>query len=656
MAKLSIVIVNYNVVHFLEQCLRSVFEAANGIDVEVFVVDNHSVDNSVGMVRENFPEVRLIANGENVGFAKANNQAIRMAKGEYVLLLNPDTIVQSDTFVKTLEFMDCTPDAGALGVKMIDGRGHYLPESKRGLPLPEVAFYKIFGLSRIFKKSRRFGRYHLTYLDPDQIHSVEVLSGAFMLLRKSVLDKIGLLDETFFMYGEDIDLSYRVILGGYKNYYFPLTRIIHYKGESTKKSSVNYVLVFYQAMRIFAKKHFSPKNARLFSWIVDIAIWFRASLSILKRLFMKIWMPLMDFLLVYGELLCISVCWERTVLLHRGGAFPPEYRLLALPLYALVMVGAVGIRNGYRTPVSMRRLNEGILLGSVVLLLVYALLGEHLRFSRAVLLIGCVCVFLLLNLVRWIIGRMHLKNYPVGEMSVRRAVIIGGREETGRVARLLPMMSLPQVVAGFVFPDRKERSIHEGNYLGSLAQIRDIIEIYKINELIFCGKDVSNAEIITVMTQMQDFPLEYKIAPPESLYIIGSNSIQVEGDVYALSANSIGKRDNRFRKRLFDISTSLVLLVLSPVMILFVPERRKYFRNLSDVLSGRKTWVGYVPHPDMPGLPLPPLREGVYHTASLLRKGVAPEMLMRADSLYAKDYRLYVDLRILCKALFRKNR
>ncbi|MBP5396371.1 MAG: glycosyltransferase family 2 protein, partial [Bacteroidales bacterium] len=185
MVKLSVVIVNYNVACFLEQCLRSVYAAAEGIPVEVWVVDNHSVDNSVEMVRRNFPDVRLIANVDNVGFAKANNQAIRQANGEYVLLLNPDTIVQPDTFAKTLEFMERTPDAGALGVKMLDGQGRYLPESKRGLPLPEVAFYKVFGLSSLFKKSRRFGRYHLTYLDPDQIHSVEVLSGAFMLLRKA---------------------------------------------------------------------------------------------------------------------------------------------------------------------------------------------------------------------------------------------------------------------------------------------------------------------------------------------------------------------------------------------------------------------------------------------------------------------------------------
>ena len=216
--KLSVIIVNYNVAHFLEQALNSVFKALKNVDGEVFVVDNNSVDSSVAMVQAKFPQVHLIANKENVGFSKANNQAIRLSQGEYVLLLNPDTVVEEDTFEKCIRFMDETPDAGGLGVKMVNGKGEFLPESKRGIPLPSVAFYKLFGLSKLFPKSQRFGAYHLTYLDENEIHSVEVLAGAFMLLRKSVLDQIGLLDEDYFMYGEDIDLSYRILKGGYKNY------------------------------------------------------------------------------------------------------------------------------------------------------------------------------------------------------------------------------------------------------------------------------------------------------------------------------------------------------------------------------------------------------------------------------------------------------
>src|SRR5690606_20786281 len=245
--------------------------------------------------RQKFPWVKLIANKENLGFSKANNQAMRIATGRYILLLNPDTLVEEDTFVKSVEFMDSKPDAGGLGVKMIDGKGQFLPESKRGLPTPAVAFYKIFGLSALFPKSKFFGQYHLGYLDKDEIHEIPILSGAFMLMRKDALDKVGLLDEAFFMYGEDIDLSYRIVLGGYKNYYYPGTRIIHYKGESTKKSSVNYVFVFYNAMIIFAKKHFSSKNARIYSFLINLAIYFRASVALLNRAVKRLTIPILDY-------------------------------------------------------------------------------------------------------------------------------------------------------------------------------------------------------------------------------------------------------------------------------------------------------------------------------------------------------------------------
>ncbi|MEZ4985741.1 MAG: glycosyltransferase family 2 protein [Saprospiraceae bacterium] len=238
--KLSIVIVNYNVRYFLEQALLSVRKAIRAIDAEVFVVDNNSVDDSVAVVREKFPEVKLIANADNPGFSIANNQAIRQSKGQYVLLLNPDTVVEEDTFEKCIAFMDAHPEAGAVGVRMIDGAGKFLPESKRGFPSPWVAFAKSFGLSALFPTSRLFNHYHLGYLNEMETHEIEVLAGAFMFMRRAALDKAGLLDEAFFMYGEDIDLSYRIVLAGYKNYYLPETSIIHYKGESTKKGSLNY--------------------------------------------------------------------------------------------------------------------------------------------------------------------------------------------------------------------------------------------------------------------------------------------------------------------------------------------------------------------------------------------------------------------------------
>ena len=277
---ISIVIVNYNVRSYLEQCLLSVRDAVRDLRYEIFVVDNASSDGSEHYIPPRFPEVKYIYNTENTGFARANNQAIRQSRGRYVLLLNPDTVLGESVLTESCRFMDEHPDTGALGVKMLDGSGAFLPESKRGFPSPWVSFCKVFGLSRIFPRSRCFGRYHLRYLDENAVNTVDVLAGAYMLLRRDVLDKCGLLDEAFFMYGEDIDLSYRVTLAGAVNSYLPL-RIIHYKGESTKKESIRYVRVFYEAMLIFLKKHY-PRN-RVNRFFIKTAIYLRASAAVTRR-------------------------------------------------------------------------------------------------------------------------------------------------------------------------------------------------------------------------------------------------------------------------------------------------------------------------------------------------------------------------------------
>lgn len=253
--KLTIIIVSYNVRDYLGQCLRSIDRAMSGLDVEVIVVDNCSKDGTVDGLSKEFPWVRLIKSNRNLGFAKANNQAIRTSKSEYVLLLNPDTIIGEDVLRYALQFMDTNPKAGGAGVRMLRRDGYDALESRRGVPTPMTAFYKMVGLCARFPYSRRFGRYYMGYLSWNEPSKIEVISGAFCLLRREALEKVGLLDEDFFMYGEDIDLSYRLLKGGWDNWYLPL-RILHYKGESTQKTSFRYVHVFYEAMFIFLRKHY----------------------------------------------------------------------------------------------------------------------------------------------------------------------------------------------------------------------------------------------------------------------------------------------------------------------------------------------------------------------------------------------------------------
>lgn len=275
--KLSVVIVSYNVRSYLEECLKSVQEALEGIEGEVFVVDNHSDDDSVEIVRQVYPWVNLIVNLENLGFAKANNQAIRRAQGEYVLLLNPDTVVTQDTFRGVLAFMDEHPKVGSAGVMMCYEDGSRAPESRRAVPTPWVAARKMLGFTK---------RYYMSDLPWDQPCKIEVVSGAFCLLRHQALKTVGLLDEDFFMYGEDIDLSYRLLKGGWENWYLPYS-IIHYKGKSTQKSDYRYVHVFYQAMLIFFQKHYSHLSF-VYSIPVKLAIYFRASIALIDILRKKL--------------------------------------------------------------------------------------------------------------------------------------------------------------------------------------------------------------------------------------------------------------------------------------------------------------------------------------------------------------------------------
>ena len=267
--KLSVVIVSYNVRELLTACIDSVVKAAEGIDTEVFVVDNKSVDDTIEVINRDYPWVHLINNKENLGFSKANNIAIRQAEGEYVLLLNPDTVVAEGTLRGAIEFMDQHPEAGGAGVRMHNADGTLAPESRRAVPTPMVAARKMLGFTK---------RYYMSYLSWDESGQIEVISGAFMLLRRKAIDQVGMLDEDFFMYGEDIDLSYRLLKGGWQNWYLPLD-IIHYKGQSTQKSDFRYVHVFYQAMLIFFRKHYSHLSF-FFTLPVKVAIYFRASLAL----------------------------------------------------------------------------------------------------------------------------------------------------------------------------------------------------------------------------------------------------------------------------------------------------------------------------------------------------------------------------------------
>jgi GT2 family glycosyltransferase len=645
--KVSVVIVNYNVKHFLEQCLNSVLESAKHCETEIFVVDNNSVDGSTAMVKERFPQVILIENKENYGFSYANNQAIRIANGEYILLLNPDTVIEEKTLKSISDFMDTHPDAGGLGVKMIDGKGRFLPESKRGLPTPSVAFFKIFGLSKLFPKSKKFGQYHLTYLDKNEIHEVSVLSGAFMLLRKETIDKIGLLDETFFMYGEDIDLSYRITLGGYKNYYFPETTIIHYKGESTKKGSINYVIVFYNAMIIFAKKHFSKKNAGFLIALIKFAIYLRAGLAILYRFVRTIIIPLIDALIILAGFLIISPIWSN----YKFGneeAYPHDVFIYSIIIYAVIWILSLIFTGGYDKPVKIKNVLKGIVTGAVLILVFYSLLPISMRFSRAVILLGSAWTFTVIPLVRVILNFTKRDVFKVNLPGKKRVAIVGNKEECDNLVKLLNNNNPKIKIVAFVNPDNNN---FDTFFKGNLSQLDEIVTINKLDEIIFCIKNMQNQQIISTMLMLDNSKLDYKIASPDGFSVIGSNSIKSTGELYNIDINSIAKPENKRKKRIFDIFGALLLIVLSPILVLIVPNFWQMLKNLFSVFVGNKTFVSYSQQTYNDAGILPKLKKGLFSPMSLVtRLDILSEVEEKLNMMYAKDYKVMQDFNILMRS------
>ncbi len=645
--KLSVIIVNYNVKYFLEQALLSVRRASRGLEVETWVVDNNSVDDSVRMVQEKFPEVHLIQNKDNPGFSIANNQAVRQSKGEYVLLLNPDTVVEEDTFEKCITFMDAHPEAGGLGVRMIDGSGAFLPESKRGFPSPWVAFCKTVGLSRLFPKSHLFNRYHLGYLDEMETNEVEVLAGAFMFMRRSVLEEVGLLDEAFFMYGEDIDLSYRIIQGGYKNYYLPETSIIHYKGESTKKGSLNYVRAFYNAMIIFARKHFTGNKAALFVLMLQIAIYLRAGLTVVSNFLSRAYLPLLDGLVVYTGLFFLKDFW---------GAYhfkDPDYYSSSIlyvnfPLYVGIWLLSIFFNGGYDERYRLRRLVRGVMLGTLVLLAVYGLLEQEYRNSRALILLGALWALTATVGVRMLMHFIALRHLRIGEEGEMPIVIVGTIEESERVQQLLHKAEVHRPVVGTVAPTDEPHD--QTIYLSRLEQLEEVVHIYHIREVIFCSRDVPTQAVMQWMSRLGP-AVNYKIVPQESMSIIGSSSKNTAGELYTIDIRyNIVQSMSQRNKRLFDISFALFLLLTLPLQALLVRRPLGLLRNSLWVLIGRYSWVGYAAT-EKEDVSLPAIRKGILSPLDGLRiRQLDQATRQRLNFFYAKDYNTSKDTEICWNA------
>jgi GT2 family glycosyltransferase len=665
----SVVIVTYNVREFLEQALRSVERASAGLEVETWVVDNDSADGSVEMVRERFPDVRLIANEENVGFATANNQAIREAAGRYVLVLNPDTILQEDTLRRLVAFMDAHPDAGAAGCRILNPDGTFAPESRRAFPTPAVAFYRISGLSKLFPQSPTFGRYNLTYLPVDEVCEVDALSGSCMMVRKDAVlpapeadgpatprhGAAGLFDEDFFMYGEDLDWCYRIQQAGWRIYYTPDTQIVHYKGESTKKGDLRYVLLFYGAMLRFVEKHVTHREGagvldRLASGALAVGLRLgivaRAALAALGRLGRTAAGPAADGALAWAGLAATAFAWSRV----DGFAFEAPYYGLVLPTYAAVLVTAVGLTGGYRR--SGRALRP-VLAGAGLAGLAVAALSYFvptLAFSRAVVGLGLVVAAALLLARR--VGRRAARRVP------RSALLVGAGAEAERLQRLLDEHVRGSAVIGYV-AEADEAGIALPR-LGRPRQLRDLARLHGADDVVFAADSLTNTAILDGMRALRDLPVQLKILASGRDRIIGKASVEDYAAPLQAAERTVAPLRPAWTRRILEVPVASVILLLSPALRLAArlrpsPRLRRLARlatRMPGVLAGRLALVGY----DAAGTHPPPAWGLLPGVVSVLdTRAARPQTIAeahRAYWFYARHQSTWLDVEILLRALW----
>jgi GT2 family glycosyltransferase len=640
--KLSIIIVNYNVKYFLRQLLQSIQASAVDFSYEIIIVDNASTDGSVSFIEKEFPSLTLIRNETNVGFSRANNIGIRQSKGAFILLLNPDTVLQEDTLQKTVTYLDLHPEAGALGCRMIDGSGHFLPESKRGFPSPRVALFKSLGLSALFPASRYFNEYYLGHLPEFEINEVDVLTGAFMLLRRDVLDKSGLLDEDFFMYGEDIDLSYRIKQVGYSLLYYPETTIIHFKGESTQKDSVAYIRRFYGAMQIFARKHYPGRQVMWLRLFLQMGIVLRAMLAMSGQLLKRFGPAAVEWVCIAGSLKFFSQIWARFYY------HDPHYYDLSginwnIVLYTSIWTISLLLSGAYDQLFRWRRVLRGVLLGWVAVAAVYGFLGESFRPSRSLVLGAGPIVAATVFSLRALFHRIARKRWPLQEPELKKYIVVGHPEQAEKIRRLLKSYGHPMTYAGLVTNHNPGQN--DEGYLGDLEHLDQIVRFHQVREVIFCSDGLPSSEIMRWMTRL-GAALQYKIAPQQPMGIIGSSSRNSSGELYTFDIRyNLGENYLRRNKRLFDAAASLVCLILSPLLIFRIEQKWGFFRNLAAVLSGKKTWVSY--GSANAGIFFPALKPGILSPAVVLYREDEEQAQTDADYFYARDYSVWKDLSLM---------
>ena len=657
---ISVIIVNYNVRDFLSNALTSLFRALEGLTSEVFVVDNASDDGSVELIKKEFPQVQLIANRGNAGFAKANNQALARSTGRYILLINPDTLVQEDTVRVLMEYFNGNNIAGMAGCKILNPDGTLQLACRRSFPTPWNAFTKTFGLSSLFPHSKLFARYNLTYLDPDVTVEVDAVSGSFMMIRREVYEKIGGLDEKFFMYGEDLDWCYRVQQAGWKVMYVPATSIIHYKGESTKRSDIDELKIFYNAMRLFVRKHHA--GSPFFEWFIYSGIFFRRFLANFGKILQPLSVAMLDMTIVVGTILVGEYVRKTRLMTLPDYAYPWVFVFPAVIIFFSLLLNSVYTEH----KLSVSRSFASVFSGFVVISAIVAF-EKDFAFSRMIMLISGGLS--LITIPGW---RLALRLMGFGEKSSRttifghRTLIVGVDQSGQEVLRKLRVrVGGGYSVVGFIDTTRRNigTKILEVEILGSIETIGKVIEQYRIREEIFSYGAVTYYAILNIIASNRSLLVNFRLVPNNLEVIIGKPSIDQLDEIPFIDIEyNIGKPANRLIKRIVDIGVSLFFLIsVAPFVYfsrIFYKKKAQGFSkailSLPLVLSGKMSLVGFHRETEQsaagrmiyggkPGL------TGLLHIQE--NHHLTQEEREQFDLYYAKNQSFMLDLEIIVKSL-----
>ena len=588
---ISIVIVNYNVKEFVANLLGSIEKARKDFNIEVFIVDNASSDGSIGYLKKRHPNVNYIVNRENVGFGRANNQAIRQVSGRYTLIINPDTIIRQDTLEVMFRHMEKNPETGAAGCKILNPDGTFAPESRRSVPTPMTALWKILGLPKLFPKNRRFSAYYLGGEDENKKDRVPVLSGAFMFFRSSVLQKACGFDEQFFMYGEDIDLCYRIRKDGWEIDYVPDTSIIHYKGESTKKENLDYVVTFNKAMFLFFTKHYSFGYTFFFRIFILSGIVLKGLISYLSTVFRKLTQPVLD-LAILNLLVVFFFVWRYEI---SPADIQSQYHLSYLAVNVLLSGIFLGSalyydlygKNRFSIPAVIK--STGIAFAGVVLVTFFL---RNLAFSRLILLLSAIAGVLLLSFIRLIqINRSRKAPHLPGSFLERRVLLVGISDKSAKLIRKLRSRAdWNYKLVGLVSQDSvySDDEVENIPVIGDLGSILKLVRYHEVDEIIFTLPAVNHDQILKTISELRGTAIYPRIVPDSMDYIVGKTNVEYLDDIPVIDAAfPYFSRWNIFLKRVFDLMVAgAAVVVLTPLLavpvFLSLPKRKQIQLFLSE--------------------------------------------------------------------------